>query len=875
MALQKQIHIYNLDTSCFYNDVEQLMHRRLNKMYLFRKTLRKRLNNKNINEDTKNKISKYFTNTNRRIQNLKTKLCGALSNNTNIRYLNKNSLNDRNVISIFESSLTRIIGTPINTLTTDIMVVRVYFFDVLKDIIYNGFLLDDEKYVFFTASAGQIRTKKAVFIKESILLKYQDTLMCGLTKEEINKFGGVNINKYLAYLALCNSATDLWEDFDIDKAIVVDDFETLVTGTVDFINDKDYNITRKEMGVPIEHTDGCGMILPSKCKKNMMVRLPWIKGLLSSFPYDKFIKKFNCDGKVKDIYGKEWDILKDGIEVIFTKSQFKMNKYYQNQFDKNSTIIKYGWDTYKENYKKFNCQAGKCNEEEDVFKNAKICYQMLQTLTDISEDELKSLCHRAIKNITNIGYDRKTMLRVLGVTQANTNKNFLQQAIEIYPELLNDTYCREILKQVKKKLVIEGRAAKIDTNAKYTFIIPDLYAFCEHLFFHSDKPKGLLNNGEVFCKIYKDVDKLDCLRSPHLFREHAVRNNIVDDEKSEWFITNGVYTSCHDLISKILQFDVDGDFSLIVADKQFVNIAERNMEDIVPLYYKMANANAEKITGKSLYHGLISAYTGGNIGIVSNNITKIWNNNNIDLDVIKLLCMENNFVIDYAKTLYKPKRPDCKNKQINSYTKSKVPHFFVYAKKKMKKQVAKKNNSVVNRLESLIPNPRINFKAVGLDNFDYKMLMNSQVDITTEQAKEIIDKYTELDLNKYFIINRSEDGNESDKIGNLIYLYSQIREKILLVNNNIKYVVDILIEYLYNYKNSNYKTTLWECFGDVIVENLKYNVAMNQTYCEVCGDLIEQSANNKKYCSDCAREVWEEQNRINNRERMRKIRTKQ
>ena len=76
-------------------------------------------------------------------------------------------------------------------------------------------------------------------------------------------------------------------------------------------------------------------------------------------------------------------------------------------------------------------------------------------------------------------------------------------------------------------------------------------------------------------------------------------------------------------------------------------------------------------------------------------------------------------------------------------------------------------------------------------------------------------------------------------------------------------------------KKSQYKDTLWLCFGDVIVENLRFNVAMNQTYCEVCGDLIEQSANNRKYCSECAREVWKEQNRKNNKERMRKIRAKQ
>ncbi len=852
MALNKQIHIYNLDTSSFYNDKEMKIHKRLNKMYLFRSTLQKRKNKKDIPKEITLKLDRYITNVNRRLRNLKAELNKEFDCNNSIRQLNEKALSNRNIISIFESSLTRIMQIPTNTLSLDLMVVRTYFFNVLEDIILNGFIYSGEKYIFFTASAGQIRTKKSVFIKEKVWLNHQNTLMCGLTTEKINKLGGVNINKYLAYLALGNSATDEWEDFDIDKSIVVDDMETMVSGIVDFINDKDYNITRKQMEVPIAHTDGCGMVLPSRCKKNIMVRLPWVKGLMSPFPYDKFIQEANKNnegkeyGKVKDIYGKEWDILKDGIDVVFTKSQFKMYKYYSS------------WDEYKDNFKKYNCQAGKCNEEKDVFDNAKLGYQMLQTLTDITDAELEHLCYRTKKNIVNIGSDRKTMLKVLGVTKANIDKNYLQQAIEIYPELLNDTYSREILKQVKRSMVNAGRSGKFDINGKYTFIVPDLYAFCEHLIIGNDNPKGLLADGDVYCKLYKDVEKLDCLRSPHLYREHAIRKNIIDDEKNKWFITHGIYTSCHDLISKILMFDVDGDSSLVVADKLFVEVAERNMQDIVPLYYNMAKAGAELITNKSIYNGLVTAYTGGNIGMVSNNITKIWNSGNINLDVIKLLCMENNFTIDYAKTLYKPKRPNDKNKLISDYTKNKVPHFFIYAKKKFKKEVEKRNGGVVDRLEIIIPNPNINFKAVGLNDFNHKMLMNDKtVDIKTDEAKAIIDKYTELDLKKHFMIVEKE-GQDSD---DTLYLYKDIRQQILELNNNINYVIDVLVEYLYRFKRSNYKTTLWSSFGDVIVDNLKFNIAMDQVYCEECGDLIERTVGNKKYCKDCQREKQREWDR--------------
>src|SRR5690606_5612403 len=298
-----------------------------------------------------------------------------------------------------------------------------------------------------------------------------------------------------------------------------------------------------------------------------------------------------------------------------------------------------------------------------------------------------------------------------GVVDSNTNKTYLQQALEIYPELLQDEFCKHVLRQIKNSLIKKYKAAKLDVYAKYTFLVPDLYAFCEYLFGNIKSPKGLLKDGEVFCKLFKNSKKLDCLRSPHLFAEHAVRNNVIDREKSKWFKTDAIYTSSFDLISKILQFDVDGDKSLVVADDYFISIVERNMKNynVVPLYYEMKKAHPTILNQDTIWNGLNAAFSGGNIGFYSNNISKIWNSdifiNGSDedkkeaLDVIKLLCMENNFVIDYAKTLYKPVRPKEIDNVIKKYTKAKLPHFFIYAKDKSKKQVENVNDSLVNKFD--------------------------------------------------------------------------------------------------------------------------------------------------------------------------------
>lgn len=697
--LDRQYHLYSIDTGHFYSNHEQYLHNQNRKYRMERKYIKNKLpviekkllevgyshdDIKLLNQDDSFDCFEIKDNTNdivleyrkwlslidhkrKKANESKEKLLTLLSNKVkqnektngkdHIRTIRDNSLNDNNVISVFDSDLSRTIGIKQNELTDVLMVVQIYYFDVFKDIEFFGFEYNGEKYSYFTSSAGQIRKKKAVFIKESVWNRIEKTIMCGLTIDKINEHGGNNVNKFLAYMALSNSATDVWEEFDIDKSIVIDDFETDVYGTFDFVDETDYSITRKTDYVKITHTDGAGMVLPSLSDKNFMFRGPFIKGLLGSFDFRKFIQVNNCSPIITDIYGQEHDIIKEDIQVIFTKSQTKMWSHYSS------------WQEYKDNFKKYHCKAGRCNIEEDRIKNAKINYQMLQTLTDITDNEIDLLTTKSANKIKNICTSKESMMDALGITPYNTHMNSFQKAVKLYPALLSDTYAKDVIRDIKNSLIKKYRSGKLEVVGKYTFILPDFYAACEYWFGHIEKPKGLLDDKEVFCWLFEKYDKLDCLRSPHLYKEHAVRFNIANNaygERSkrirEWFCTNGVYTSTHDLISKILQFDCDGDTSLVVADPDFVRIAERNMNGIVPLYYNMRKAAPSLLNNRTIYDGLNKAFTGGNIGIYSNNISKIWNSDVFisgtddekqeAIDCVKMLCCQNNFVIDQLVASY-------------------------------------------------------------------------------------------------------------------------------------------------------------------------------------------------------------------------------
>lgn len=576
---------------------------------------------------------------NEEIKQTKSALKALIDKNTGlVRTVREEAKKPSNIVQVFESTLIRNLQMVPDELNECMIIVRVYYFGVAESIIKNGFYMNGEHYVFFSASAGQIRTKKFVAIQESRLNACMNALTCGLSVDAINAQGGVNINKYLAYLALCNSATQVWKDFDIDRCIVVDDFETVVNSMVDFIDEKTYEITRQEMGVPITHTDGCGMILPMLSKKNFMVRAPWIKGLLSPFDFYKFIREANKRDKsrdhavITDIYGKQHHVINERIYIILTKSQFKMYKYYDS------------WDTYKINFKKYHCTAGKTNIEPSMIGKATINYQMLQTLTSMTDEELAEICAPTNRALSRISSDRNTMLRVLGAENSNPNKGYFQECLLLYPEMLQDDHCKTILRDMKHSMEVDARAGKLMIDGKYQFLIPDLYAACQYWFEGIEVPDGLLSDNEVWTRIYPHADKLDVLRSPHLYKEHAVRPNTYKAKPGikKWFNTNGIYTSTHDTISKILQFDNDGDKSLVVADPTIIKVAERECTDVVALYYPMAKAAAAQITPSSLYDGMVAAWTNGNIGAISNQISRIWASDNPDTDAVKILCMENN-----------------------------------------------------------------------------------------------------------------------------------------------------------------------------------------------------------------------------------------
>ncbi|YCI79295.1 hypothetical protein M1D47_12390 [Bacillus sp. R1-10] len=805
---------------------------------------------------------------------LKRELNAQVDENDSIRTLETIKLNKSQTISLFESTLTRQLKLETGKLSEKLIIVEVYNYGIFKSLLDKGFNFKNKHFVYWSSSSGQIRDKKAVFIQEDAWNGkngIENAITAGLSIEEINDNDGMSVNKFLAYKSLASSASEKWENFSTEKCIVVDDVKvSLKNRTVDFISRDTFDVKRDEnRTVDLEITDGAGMMLPKVSErlfgegvnKNIQFRLPWMKGCLSPVPWNEFGDNL----EVTDIYGKRWKLNEEsGIEIIFFKSQFKMWKHF---IDKSN--VKESWKKYQDNFKQYNCEAAFMNAEEDSILNAKTNYQYLQSLVYIENKDLMDLVQMTNDDLINLGTDADTMIRVLGCEDENDDKNEFQQAINLYPALLNDKNSKEAIKKRKEKIIEEAKSAKLSIDGKYTYVLPDWFAVMENIFKGIKNPKGLLNDGQVYCNLY-DEGKVDLMRAPALSFEHAIRENIKTEEMKKWFITKGIHISADDLIPKILMADFDGDKIMCTPSKTLIKVIEDNAErlDIVPLEYEMGVSDPKLINSQNIFESLKIAFK-ANIGIISNTISKIYNKNEFDpksdYNLIKKMTSYNNHIIDMAKTLDEVKLPPSVKTEWNKYDKQKLPYFFTYAKNK--ENVMNKNQSTVNRVEDAIIDKRIHFKSV-VGKFDYRKLLwtpnikDEAFVINEEIDNKIIEAYTYLDQNKRHYISANDDMDDKKQ-----FIYIVIRQKLLEIYPDANKIADVLVRYLFGVKDSKYKRTLWESFGTEVVNSIRKNVH-KEIDCSGCGVTVYEPRQRQIRCDKCQNKYRLRQDK----ERKRKVR---
>ena len=720
---------------------------------------------------------------------------------------------------------------------------------VLEQVIERGVDLDGSHYVFYTSSTGQMKDAEITLFKEDYWRENQYPLMCGLTEERINSMGGINMGKFFAAKALniSNSAV-IDTDISIDDVIIVPDFKTNVKGNINFLDIETLEISQQEKEIEIEHMDGAGIFLPGVFPCSCQIRGGWLKGAVFPFDFHKFINHFQdklADKHLMDAWGDPLtidDFL--NAKLILTDSQLKMRKYYESL------------NEYRDCFKKSEQRITINNCAHAPKDEVRVAYQPFQTIPreNLTYEAIENVTRKTIEYINDAKKNPNVVLKLMGIEIDEKDTDFdkklqpLYAAIKKYPQMLNDIYIQKVMKSKLLSVRKQAKGCKLFLDGTWSYICPDLYALCEWLFLGEDTPDGLVPEGYVYSHYYddKDIEETCCLRYPHLSDcEHGIRKVLQSSECKDWFIGFDTIVSSHDLISKAIQADWDGDHICLVHDKSFLDLLDR---DKYPLYYDMTKAEPASISYEAIMTCLTSSFFGNeNIGYVSNSITKIFNSKeDPDIKLVRILCAFNNYVIDFFKTQ--------KSMDLKEYTASynyykdrncKCPWFFMYAKDKDKKLCDPYNpDSNCDKISKYISSST----SEGISKIDYstkdifvpEMLTNKKITVNRQSEdysnlrsliKEL--KKEDLKLFKAVKANLKEvktnlDFEESDQ--QIFYIYCRKRIKDIIKDRKMaaNYFVDI--EYYTEENKDDKKDILWNCFGDILYNNLCFNVDNSITF---------------------------------------------
>ncbi len=729
---------------------------------------------------------------------------------------------------------------------------------ILEQMINEGIIINEKKYIVYSASANQMKKRQVCLMLEQFYEDNKDRLMCGLTLDAINKSkeNGCNTGKFLAYTSLIFSkSVESPVDIDINEVLVLPEFETYVTEKVNYLDMETLTVKEKTMPVPVNHMDGAGIFVPGLLPQSCQIRGGWIKGAIFPFDFRKFIiekqelGQIRHDAVVKDVWGKEYslDYIRDKIKIILNGSQLKMWKYYRS------------WEEYKQKFEENKlkiCINNTMHYPESTDPIVSSAYQFYQTIPreNMTDERIHRLTELSIEKINDAKVNSDTALEIMGVDIENEEElDPFYASIKAYPQMLQDNYVR---KRIDKKIQSERKKAMSGRpyiRGYYNYICPDLYAACEYWFCGIKEPEGLIERNHVYNALYADKDDITevcCLRSPHLSDcEHGIRILDKSDACKEWFCGLDTVISTHDLLTKTLQCDVDGDEMLLTPDRAFIDLLDRNK---LPLYYEMKKAEATEVNKKNIFECLMRSFKNVSIGDISNTLTKYLNMAyHIDYDFVRILTAYNNFCIDYPKSQYMPSLGQYEN-LYQEWTEMEYPYFFKYAKDKKSdkccdnKKINQRSN--VNRISKFIQQQTKSNKGnIWRDSFDgeefkpqYFLNGDSKINRQSETYKLLIDKLIDLkshdnDNFRERLKNKFNASNNDKKLGYDIFYFYCNSEILKIVKDNYKvterigyrrkaalYLCDI--EYFREENENSNKDILWNCYGDILYENLMYNL---------------------------------------------------
>lgn len=477
----------------------------------------------------------------------------------------------------------------------------------------NGFTINGRLYKRFSCAAGQARVSTVVFCNVEIIEELRKKLN---NNRDITKPNAPS--KFNAYFGLAGSATSVVSE---PKFIVVKDFENQANFKANYVTetdwDKDDDIEVKDVKLPMNRTDGMGLISIRQAEKwakelgldyipsQFGLRQNFIKGMLCTFDIHGFCKKRNKKNYIvntiyKDNNGEYIKVDLRDYDIIVSESQFKLWNSFPNV------------ETYIENCHKNNLYWSipqyAPKQAKDILK---LNYQFIQTL-NLNEQDIEKLASQFVDWIDGISYDNVPymLLFLLGVNNdeekireyLRSSDNYWIKSLIVNPELKNDKHIRTKIRELIKKKIQNGCMGDIFVDGNFQILVSDPYGFMQHVC--GQKVTGLLRENEFYSNYWNqcNVKQVDGMRSPLTFcAEHVLLNLRNDMRTRRWYkyCDLGIILNYHG--HEVVNFG-GADFDLdILATTSNSQICNAIYKDELPVVYDAPTPKKIIFTEDDLY----------------------------------------------------------------------------------------------------------------------------------------------------------------------------------------------------------------------------------------------------------------------------------
>ena len=452
------------------------------------------------------------------------------------------------------------------------------------------------------AGSSQLRNAMSTWMPEDIKKEFVSWWSCDIDT-------GINAvaNKYLVYLTLSMSSSTPWEEattldpIDINKVAVVKDGEVEIELPFDSV--ENYGIKRNVIKVKNKFTDGLAVLVvdgevPDSELKGFTTRASGVKGLTYIVRRKDAVAACEALGlgyEFQDVWGNKFDIRT--VQLIMHTSVYKWTKSTKN------------WSTYVEGFKKGGHAFSICVKDHDAISD--MPYQQFQTLM-AGEKDTDALADRSIEMLSR--YEDKNMAPYL-LTKT------MAAAARLYPALMKEEYASEQMQNTyasRRQRIAGGR---IPAVTHYRFAAPHPHQVLLNIFGRKPDHNGIPAK-HVVCNAQTVGAVVDVTRSPHLDNAHLLRKVI---RGNALHTGNTMYFSVWDASMNALQMDFDGDHVCVSENKTIVRLAQESIKELgnIPLYYEAQGAKPGVVTDKEINELLLNIESAP-VGLYANTITKCW-----------------------------------------------------------------------------------------------------------------------------------------------------------------------------------------------------------------------------------------------------------